>query len=110
MYHRTTRIYRLALELVEIAHEVMDGFPAGYGFLKDQLRRASSSVPLTFSEGCGRRTCKDRRNFFDTSKASAYEVASILDVAHGFRVIDPALAEQGIARCDQIAGMLSKYR
>ena len=110
MYHTTTRIYRTSLLLVEDCRQVMEGLPRGYAPLKDQMLRASASVPLNYMEGCGRRTRKDRRNFFDTSKASAYEVHGILDVALCFRVVDPELAARAKTRCDQLAAMLSKYR
>ena len=110
MYHTNSRIYQTSMALVDDARLVMDGLPAGFGFLKDQLRRAVSGIPLTFIEGCGRRSSCDRRRFFDMARSSAYEVCAILDVAERFRVVDPRLAAQARARIDQLAGMLSKYR
>ena len=82
----------------------------GCGFLKDQLGRAVFGIPLTFIEGCGRRSLRDRRRFFDMARGSAYEVCAILDVAERFRVVDPKLAARARSRTDQLAGMLSKYR
>ncbi len=110
MYHTTTRIYLGSLELVELAREVIDQLPPGYGFLADQLRRAAASVTLNFAEGSGKRTKRDRRRFFDIAKGSMYEVAAVLDVALRFGVLSSELAERGQARCDQLAAMISKYR
>ena len=110
MYHTQTRIYSTSLELVEIARIVIDRLPSGYGFLADQLRRAAASVTLNYMEGCGRRSARDRRRFLDMARASAYEVCAVLDVALRFRVVDDELARQGKSCCDQLAGMLSRFR
>lgn len=42
--------------------------------LTSQLLRASLSIPLNISEGCGRFTDKDFANFLDTSLGSTNEV------------------------------------
>ena len=109
MYHSNTRIYQEALELVDDAQKVVKGLPRGYAFLKDQLLRASSSVALNYIEGCGRSTEKDRRNFFDMARGSAYEVHGIMDVALRLKVVKPQLAQRAKARCDQLSAMLTKY-
>ena len=46
---------------------------------KDQLRRASLSIPLNIAEGTGRFTQKDRRHFYVTSRSSAFECVAIFD-------------------------------
>ena len=89
MRHTTSNIYRRALELVKLVHRVTEQLPRGYAFLGDQLRRASASVPLNFSEGSGKRSRADRQRYFLFAKASAYEVAAGLDVAHAFSAIEP---------------------
>ena len=110
MYYADTRIYRLALELVELIQQIVNQSPAGRAFLCDQLLRASSSIPLNYIEGCGRRTPKDRRRFFNMAKASAYEVYAALDVALLLNAVSPELAARGKDHCDHLAGMLSKFR
>jgi hypothetical protein len=39
-----------ALELVRLTAQVIEELPVGYAFLVDQLKRASSSIPLNFGE------------------------------------------------------------
>ena len=56
-------------------------WPKGSGYLADQLRRAIASVVLNISEGYGRGTLQERRRFFDIATGSAFEVASIFDIA-----------------------------
>jgi four helix bundle protein len=50
------------------------------GDVRDQLDRASTSVPLNIVEGNGKYTPKDRCRFFDIAHGSALECAAGLDV------------------------------
>ena len=88
----------------------MESLPTGYGFLADQLRRAAASVTLNFSEGSGKSSARDRRRFFNIAKGSAYEVAAVLDVAVQFGVLDFDTRARGLALCDHLGGMLTRYR
>src|SRR3954463_11117960 len=47
---------------------------------KDQLDRASTSIPLNIAEGNGKFSVKDRARFFDIARGSAVESAASLDV------------------------------
>ena len=47
---------------------------------KDQLDRASTSVPLNIAEGNGKFSAKDRARFFEVARGSALECAACLDV------------------------------
>ena len=47
---------------------------------KDQLDRASTSIPLNIAEGNGKFSAKDRARFFEMARGSALECASCLDV------------------------------
>jgi four helix bundle protein len=47
---------------------------------KDQLDRASTSVPLNIAEGNGKFSAKDRARFLEMARGSALECAACLDV------------------------------
>src|SRR5437764_18692 len=47
---------------------------------KDQLDRASTSIPLKIAEGNGKFSSKDRARFFEMARGSALECAACLDV------------------------------
>jgi four helix bundle protein len=47
---------------------------------KDQLDRASTSIPLNIAEGNGRFSVKDRARFLEMARGSALECAACLDV------------------------------
>ena len=110
MKHDDTRIYQRAMRLIELTRDTLDQLPTGYAFLADQLRRAASSIPLNFAEGCGKSTPRDRRRYFHAARASAYEVAAIFDVGLRFGVIPEAIHQEGKDVCDHIAAMLSNFR
>jgi four helix bundle protein len=48
--------------------------------VRNQLDRASTSVPLNIAEGNGKFTSPDRCRFFDNARGSALESAACLDV------------------------------
>lgn len=48
--------------------------------LRDQMDRASSSIPLNIAEGNGRFTPRDRSHYFRIAATSALECAACLDV------------------------------
>jgi four helix bundle protein len=47
---------------------------------KDQLDRASTSIPLNIAEGNGKFSAKDRARFFEVARGSALECAACFDV------------------------------
>ena len=47
---------------------------------KDQLDRASTSIPLNIAEGNGKFSARDRARFFEMARGSALECAACLDV------------------------------
>ena len=56
------------------------GTDSAGGEVKDQLDRASTSIPLNIAEGNGKYAPKDRCRFFDIAHGSALECAAGLDV------------------------------
>ncbi|MEY2557830.1 MAG: hypothetical protein QOE34_1255 [Verrucomicrobiota bacterium] len=61
---------------------------------KDQLDRASTSVPLNIAEGNGKFSVKDRARFLEMARGSALECAACLDV----------LVARRLATFEQVAG------
>ena len=109
MTFRTTRIYQKSLELVSESQAVIDQLPRGCAYLADQLRRAASSIVQNFAEGCGKSSHAERRRYFHTARASAYEVASVFDTAKALRVITPEHHARGLDLSDHVAAMLTRF-
>src|SRR5438105_4685362 len=77
--HEKLEVYRQALAFVAWLSTLMDG-TVRVGDVKDQLDRASTSIPLNIAEGNGKYSPKDRCRFFDIAHGSALECAAGLDI------------------------------
>jgi len=75
---------------------------------RDQLLRASQSVPLNIDEGNGEVTEKDRRHFFEIARGSALECAAIQDVLEVCGAIGTNENHEGKDLLDRIVAMLTK--
>ena len=62
-------------------------------FLKDQLKRAASSVVLNMAEGSGKWTKKDKGNFYRISRGSVYECLAAVDLMSAFGQFDAETTE-----------------
>jgi four helix bundle protein len=77
--HEKLDVYREAVAFVAWVTGIIEELQRA-GDAKDQLDRASTSIPLNIAEGNGKYTPKDRCRFFDTAHGSALESAAALDV------------------------------
>ena len=76
------------------------------GDVKDQLDRASTSIPLNTAEGNGKYALKDRCRFFDIARASALECAAGLDVLVAKGKLTPDQVRPGKEHLQRIVRML----
>jgi len=77
--HERLTVYQRSLEFVRWAGMALERIPARTS-ARDQLDRASTSLPLNIAEGNGRHTAADRCRFLDIARGSALECAAVLDV------------------------------
>jgi four helix bundle protein len=77
--HEKLEVYREALAFVAWLSGVLEN-AVRVGDVKDQLDRASTSVPMNIAEGNGKYAPKDRCRFFDIAHGSALECAAGLDL------------------------------
>jgi four helix bundle protein len=73
---------------------------------KDQLDRASTSVPLNVAEGNGKFSAKDRARFFEMARGSALECAACLDVLLVRKLATADQVVPGKERLSRIVQML----
>jgi four helix bundle protein len=78
--HEKLEVYREAVAFVAWLSAILEG-AMRVGEVKDQLDRASTSIPLNIAEGNGKYSLKDRCRFFDIAHGSALECAAGLDLA-----------------------------
>src|SRR5438552_1395443 len=89
--HEKLDVYREAIAFIAWLTTLVQE-TARLGEVKDQLDRASTSIPLNIAEGNGKYAPKDRCRFFDIAHGSALECAAALDVL----VAKGRLAPEGI--------------
>jgi len=84
-------VYRCAIEFLTLAVRVTAHMPRGHADLRDQLRRASTSVPLNIAEASGKTGTADRAHFHAIARGSALECAAILERGRLLRLDGPLL-------------------
>jgi four helix bundle protein len=103
--HEKLHVYREAIAFCAWWHETARQsrlIPT----LKDQLDRASTSIPLNIAEGNGKLSPKDRCRYLQTAVGSALECAACLDVIQARRGIQTEQVVQGKQKLRTIASML----
>lgn len=75
-------VYQKAVDFADKSAALAEQFKRGYGYLADQLSRASLSVAANIAEGNGRFTTADRRNFFGIARGSVQECVPLLELAN----------------------------
>src|SRR5215469_11331607 len=103
--HEKLEVYRDAIAFVAWLSGILEG-AARVGEVKDQLDRASTSIPLNIAEGNGKYASKDRCRFFDIAHGSALECAACLDVLVAKAKLTPEQIRPGKERLQRIVRML----
>src|SRR5436853_4283659 len=103
--HEKLDVYREAINFCGWVGEFLASISAKAA-AKDQLDRASTSIPLNIAEGNGKFSAKDRSRFFDIANGSALECAAGLDVLVAKRKLTEVLVEPGKDRLVRIVKML----
>ncbi len=100
-------VYRCALELYRRVGRVVADFPRGEADLRNQMRRASRSVPFNIGEGVGKRG-RARAAAYEIALGETKELIVALDCVEIDRLapLEEVLAAQGLA--DRIAAILTK--
>ena len=86
---------------------------SGKASAKDQLDRASTSLPLNTAEGNGKFSMADRARFLQIARGSALECAACLDVLEVRKLISPEriipAKEQLVRMVNMLIGMLKRF-
>ena len=110
--HEKLDVYREAITFCAWTGEFLDSISVKTA-AKDQLDRASTSIPLNIAEGNGKFSQRDRARFLEIARGSALECAACLDVLVARRLsttdaVDPAKAQ--LARIVQmLVGLLKRF-
>ena len=105
--HEQLDVYRAAIEYVGWAFRIGERLK-GHRTAKDQLLRASQSVPLNIAEGNGKATVGERRRFFEIARGSALECAAVQDVLEVCGALSKEENADAKKLLDRIIAMLTK--
>jgi four helix bundle protein len=103
--HEKLEVYQASLEFIAWTIPLLDRLP-GNASVRNQLDRASTSVPLNIAEGNGKFTSPDRCRFFDNARVSALESSACLDVMVAKQFVSAAEVQAGKTMLVKIVSML----
>ena len=106
--HEKLDVYRVSLEFVAWVLQRADLVKGHFRHARDELLRASQSIPRNIAEGNGKRSLPDRRRFFEIARGSALESSSILDELRIMNVLESQDIENGKKLLYRIVSMLTR--
>ena len=104
--HEKLDVFKVSIQFVVLANEIVEDFPQGKAFLGDQLVRAAVSVPLNIAEGAGEYSRKEKARFYRIAKRSATECAAVLSVLDSLNFVDQLKLESGRQLLSRVVAML----
>jgi four helix bundle protein len=102
------KVWQKGIELVKKIYLVTKDGELSKDFgLRDQLRRASVSIPTNIAEGFERYSRKEYVNFLNFAKGSAGEIRSLLRVALEVGYLEQEVYAQLYSQAMELSRMLS---
>ena len=99
-------VYRKAKELnKEVLYFLKENKQVD-SYLRDQFKRASISIVINIAEGSGKFSKADKRNFYTTSRGSAYECVSLLEIIFEEGYIDKSRFQDFYQKFETLSKML----
>lgn len=103
--HEKLEVYQKALEFITWTLPLLEAIPANAS-VRNQLDRASTSIPLNIAEGNGKFTSADRCRYFDNARGSTLECSACLEVTVAKRFVKSADIAAGKVILVQMVNML----
>ena len=104
--HERLDVYRVALDFLVTASNIVENLPKGRAYLADQLNRAATSIVLNIAEGAGEFSPADKARFYRIARRSATESAACLDVCAKLSLIDQNQHSAGRDQLLRLVAML----
>jgi four helix bundle protein len=82
------KIYQRSLEFAIKLCKIASTFPFKFSRIRDQLIGAGISIPLNIAEGSGRKSKKEKANFYNISRTSVFECIPILEICLRLKLIE----------------------
>ena len=108
MSYEKLHVYQCSIDFLGISNQILERLPAGHSVIRDQLKRASISIPLNIGEGAGKRTKADCNRYFTSARGSAMECGAVIDDCRKLDIVDEQTAKTGKDLLERIVAMLTK--
>ena len=105
--HERLDVYRCAIAFLVVAVRIGARLGRGQAELRDQLQRASTSIPLNIAEASGKSSAADRARYHAIARGSALECGAIVDVLAVLGAAKGADIEEAKTLLARIVAMLS---
>ena len=103
--HEKLEVYKESIAFIAWLEPLLRTLPRSFA-VREQLDRASTSIPLNLAEGNGKFTSADRCRYFDISRGSTLECAAALDVLVAKGLCEPTAVLPGKERLLKVVAML----
>jgi four helix bundle protein len=103
--HEKLEVYQRSLDFITWTLPLLDRLPRSAS-VRDQLDRASTSIPLNIGEGNGKFTSADCCRYFDNARGSALECAACLDVMIAKQFVETSDVQEGKNTLVKMVSML----
>jgi len=100
-------VYQVSLKLIDITMRIINRFPRGHANLADQLRRSTSGVSLTISEGVGEYRPKEKARFYRMALRSVSESCSAIQIAQRLQIVSASDYTDAYEICALLSKMLT---
>lgn len=100
-------VYQRSLSLAVEVIEKTKSFDFKYNRIRDQFIGAIISVPLNLAEGSGRKSIKDRANFYKIAQSSAFECIPLTSICHQIGLINEDIFNKWRAEIEEICKMIA---
>lgn len=102
-------VYQRSLAFSIKVCKLVSDFPIKYSRIRDQMIGASTSIPLNIAEGSGRKSIKERVNFYNVSRSSIFECVPLFEICSNLKLIVAddlsALNQEAV----ELSKMISKF-
>lgn len=100
-------VWQRAMQLTEAVYRLTREFPRDEQFgLTSQIRRSAVSIPSNISEGQGRLSPNEFRQFLGVARGSTREVQTQLEIARSLKFGSPKMIEEALALSDEVRKMV----
>ena len=103
--HEKLTVYQSSITFITWSTELLSQVKTKAA-VKDQLDRASTSIPLNIAEGNGKFAIRDRCRYLDFARGSALECAACLDVLVAKQLAKDVATSPGKEQLVEIVSML----